>query len=135
MYTGWRNFFENTAAVQFDHRVLALTTLASVGALWAYGTRLPLPSQSRVLLHALLGAASAQVALGIATLLTYVPVTLGSAHQAGALTLFSVALALVHSLRAVPHVSPVGAAVQFLTPAALAAAAAAFGSGAVGLPV
>lgn len=121
--------------MQFDHRVLALTTLASVGALWAYGTRLPLPSRSRLLLHALLGTASAQVALGIATLLTYVPVTLGSAHQAGALTLFSVALALVHSLRAVPHVSPLGAAVQFFTPAALAVAAGALGSGDVGIPV
>ena len=40
-----------------------------------------------------------QVALGITTLLTYVPVSLGSAHQAGALTLFSVALALMHTLR------------------------------------
>ena len=40
-----------------------------------------------------------QVALGITTLLTYVPVSLGSAHQAGALTLFSVVLALMHSLR------------------------------------
>ena len=32
---GWRNFFENTAAVQFDHRVLAVTTLAAVTAVWA----------------------------------------------------------------------------------------------------
>lgn len=31
---GWRNFFENTAAVQFDHRVLAITTLVAVTGLW-----------------------------------------------------------------------------------------------------
>lgn len=41
----------------------------------------------------------AQVTLGISTLLTYVPVSLGSAHQAGALTLFTVMLMLLHSLR------------------------------------
>ena len=27
----WRNFVENTATVQFDHRVLAMTTLAGMG--------------------------------------------------------------------------------------------------------
>lgn len=37
--------------------------------------------------------------LGISTLLTYVPVSLGAAHQAGALTLFTVVLGLLHSLR------------------------------------
>lgn len=43
-----------------------------------------------------------QVTLGITTLMTYVPASLGSAHQAGALTLFSVVLALMHSLRKDP---------------------------------
>jgi cytochrome c oxidase assembly protein subunit 15 len=40
-----------------------------------------------------------QVTLGISTLLTYVPASLGAAHQAGALTLFTIVLALMHSLR------------------------------------
>jgi cytochrome c oxidase assembly protein subunit 15 len=40
-----------------------------------------------------------QVTLGISTLLMYVPASLGSAHQAGALTLFTIVLSLVHSLR------------------------------------
>jgi heme A synthase len=40
-----------------------------------------------------------QVTLGITTLLTYVPVSLGAAHQAGALALFTGMLTLVHSLR------------------------------------
>lgn len=43
-----------------------------------------------------------QVALGITTLMTHVPASLGSAHQAGALTLFSLVLALIHSLRRGP---------------------------------
>jgi Cytochrome oxidase assembly protein len=40
-----------------------------------------------------------QVTLGISTLVMYVPVSLGAAHQAGALTLFTVVLGLLHSLR------------------------------------
>lgn len=31
----WRNFVENTATVQFQHRVLALSTLASITAMYA----------------------------------------------------------------------------------------------------
>lgn len=40
-----------------------------------------------------------QVTLGITTLLTHVPVSLGSAHQAGALALFTGVLTLLHSVR------------------------------------
>lgn len=97
--SNWRNMFENTAAVQLHHRVLALSTLAAVAGLWYKGTqRSPnLPPYPRLLLHMLMGVAAAQVALGIATLLLYVPVELGSAHQAGALTLFTVLLGLLHA--------------------------------------
>ena len=57
-----------------------------------------------------------QVTLGITTLLTYVPASLGAAHQATALTLFSVALALLHTLRRSPKApSP---ALRFAMPAA-----------------
>jgi cytochrome c oxidase assembly protein subunit 15 len=31
---GWRNIFENTATVQWDHRLLAYTSLASVAAVF-----------------------------------------------------------------------------------------------------
>lgn len=41
-----------------------------------------------------------QVALGIATLWSYVRPELGASHQASALALFTVALALLHSLQA-----------------------------------
>jgi cytochrome c oxidase assembly protein subunit 15 len=40
-----------------------------------------------------------QVSLGIATLVYFVPVPLAATHQAGSLTLLSVALFLMHSLR------------------------------------
>ncbi|KAL2630335.1 hypothetical protein R1flu_015021 [Riccia fluitans] len=94
-----RNFFENTATVQMDHRILALTTLSSIGLLWLAARRLPLNPAVKTLLDATLGMAALQVTLGISTLLMYVPVSLGSAHQAGALTLFTVVLALLHTLR------------------------------------
>ena len=96
----WRNAFENTASVQFHHRCLALTTLLGSMALWKYGTALSsLPRAPRLLLHALALGTGCQVALGVTTLLTHVPVSLGSAHQAGALSLFTISLALIHCLR------------------------------------
>jgi len=94
----WRNFFENVATVQFDHRVLATTVLLSIVALWLTGRRLPLPAQVRFGLHLLLAAGLLQVSLGISTLLLRVPIALASAHQAGDLLLFSTALFLYHRM-------------------------------------
>jgi cytochrome c oxidase assembly protein subunit 15 len=45
------------------------------------------------------GVAWVQAVLGIVTLVTVVPVSLGSLHQAGALTLWSFALYAQHALR------------------------------------
>ncbi|KAL1520337.1 hypothetical protein AB1Y20_021927 [Prymnesium parvum] len=98
----YRNFFESVPSVQLHHRALALTTLASVTAFWASVQRTPLPAQLRLATDALLVVAWSQVGLGVATLLNAVPVHLGSAHQAGALTLFSLVLFTLHSCR-VPH--------------------------------
>ncbi|GMH40197.1 hypothetical protein BSKO_08101 [Bryopsis sp. KO-2023] len=96
---GLRNFFENTAAVQFNHRVLAITTLGATTALWLSSLRIPMHSTTRLLIHSVMGMTVAQVSLGVATLLNCVPVSLGSAHQAGALTLFTLLLAALHSVR------------------------------------
>eukprot|EP00892_Ulva_mutabilis_P006279 jgi/Ulvmu1/4022/UM189_0006.1 len=122
---GWRNVFENTAAVQLHHRALALTTLASVAAFYASARPLALPRGARALVTALPLLAAAQVTLGVTTLLTYVPVELGSAHQAGALVLMSVAVALLHALRRQPHAA---AAYGWVTPAAAATVSAVAGA-------
>jgi len=108
----WRNFFESTAAVQFNHRLLAMTTLTAVAALWATARNLVLPRKARVLVHALAGVTAIQVGLGITALLTYVPVALGSAHQATALLLFTKVLALLHTVRK----GPSGAGVLAMVP-------------------
>jgi heme a synthase len=98
-----RNWFENIAAIQFDHRLLALTTAAAVLLFWAAGLRRPLPSSARIALWALLAAAAAQVALGIATLLLVVPIPLAVTHQAGAVLLLTAAITLRHTLRPAPE--------------------------------
>jgi len=94
-----RNWFENVAAVQFDHRVLAETTVCVVIVLWLAGRRPPLPHPARMALHVLLAAALLQLSLGISTLLLVVPIPLAAAHQAGAVLLLTAAIALRHALR------------------------------------
>ncbi|KAK4803775.1 hypothetical protein SAY86_003592 [Trapa natans] len=94
-----RNFFENTSLVQFDHRVLATATLVSIGALWWSTRRLDVHPAVRSLLGSIVGMAAVQVTIGITTLLLYVPTSLGTAHQAGALTLLSLMLLLNHTVR------------------------------------
>ena len=96
-----RNVFEDSASVQFNHRVLGITTTAAVTT-FAYSSRhilriLPLPA--RLASYALLGIVYTQASLGIATLLTFVPVHTAATHQAGSITLLSAALWLLQELR------------------------------------
>lgn len=93
----WRNFFENIATVQFDHRLLATLVLIGGIALWLAARRLP--GALRLRAHLLLAMIGVQIGLGISTLLLHVPVGLASAHQAGALVLLTLTLYLLHGLR------------------------------------
>lgn len=88
----WINFFENPAAVQFNHRIIAMLTFASIVWLLVRAMRATdIAPRTRLAIHSLAGMAAIQVALGISTLLAQVPVTLGAAHQGGAaLTLAAV---------------------------------------------
>ena len=95
----WRNFFDNMATVQFEHRVLAITTFVLIVAYWARLRKADLPARIRRGVNALLHTAVLQVALGIATLLLVVPISLAASHQAVAMLLFTVALYLCHALR------------------------------------
>jgi cytochrome c oxidase assembly protein subunit 15 len=94
----WRNFFENIATVQFDHRLLATLVLAGCASFWLAARRQPLPASARIGVHALLAAALLQVTLGISTLLLHVPIPLAATHQAGALLLLTVILFVNHRL-------------------------------------
>lgn len=108
-----RNFAENTATVQFDHRTLAYTSLAATLLLVTQARRMPharsilargLPygNGSMALsapVLALCGLTLGQVTLGVTALMHYVPVHLGVLHQAGALSVWTGAFWLLHALK------------------------------------
>lgn len=98
----WRNLVDNMATVQFDHRILAISTFLLVLAYWFRARQVILPGRVAKGVSALMHAAVLQVALGIATVLLVVPVALAAAHQAVAMLLFTIALYLCHGLRRVP---------------------------------
>jgi cytochrome c oxidase assembly protein subunit 15 len=92
----WRNLFENPAAVQFNHRLLATTTF--VLALWVwFAARRSVNARLVRASSLVLFAALVQVSLGITTLLMSVPVLLGVAHQAGAVALLTASLLALHA--------------------------------------
>jgi cytochrome c oxidase assembly protein subunit 15 len=93
------NFFNNMATVQFDHRLIAWLLAVAVPWLWYEAGRAGLPARARLLTHLLLAALAVQIALGITTLLLAVPAPLAAAHQAGALLVFTAAIAVNHALR------------------------------------
>jgi heme a synthase len=95
------NWFENVAAVQFDHRVLAVMTASAVFLAWVAGWRAVLTRQARAALHVLFAVSVLQVALGVTTLVFAVPVPLAAAHQAGAVLLLTAAIVFRHTLRRV----------------------------------
>lgn len=95
----WRNVFDNLTTVQFDHRLLAITTFVLIVVYWFRARQVDLPPRARRGTNALLHTAVLQVILGISTLLLAVPVWLAAGHQAVAMLLFTVALYLRHSLR------------------------------------
>lgn len=62
-----------------------------------------------------------QFAAGVYTLLQYVPVSLGSLHQANALNLFTAVLALLHACRPPAPAAAAAALAPYVTPAAAVA--------------
>lgn len=88
----WLNAFENVTAVQFNHRVLGVTTATAAIVLWASSRRSSNDDRPPRPLDGLAVAAVLQLSLGIATLLMAVPVVVGVMHQGGALLLLSAAL-------------------------------------------
>lgn len=91
----WRNWFENPASAQFDHRVLAETTWLVIVLLWALA-RGATTGGARRALDVLAAVATIQAALGIATLLSVVALPIAVAHQACAVLLVTAALYARH---------------------------------------
>ncbi len=86
------NLFENPLTVQFNHRMLGYAVvLAALAQLaWLALRRTPQALLGSALTLALL--ALLQAVIGVWTLLLAVPISLGLAHQAGAIAVFAAAL-------------------------------------------
>jgi len=94
-----RNITENTAMVQFNHRILGTATAVGALALFSMGKGHLLTPQARKGLWAIGLASTGQMTLGIVTLLNYVPISLAAAHQLGAVVVMTSGLYVCHSLR------------------------------------
>ncbi|HKH02263.1 MAG TPA: COX15/CtaA family protein [Bradyrhizobium sp.] len=96
----WRNLFENTLTVQFEHRMIAyaLFVLALVHAIDAVRSRAGAPAVTGALWLA--AAVTLQAVLGIVTLLNQVPIGLGLAHQAVAIAVLTLAVVQAERLSA-----------------------------------
>lgn len=94
-----RNAIETPAAVQYVHRVLALTLVGclTLFGLWSRLGRLPAAARRPLAMAALW--VWGQAALGIATLLLTVPVPLAALHQMGAVVLFALLIWALHGVR------------------------------------
>jgi len=94
----WINFFENTAAVQFTHRILAVGTVILIFLFWILTYLTSLTKAARRAIDILALTALCQLILGIFTLLSGVPLTLGIFHQIGALGLITAALWVLYQI-------------------------------------
>ncbi|KAK7930843.1 hypothetical protein WMY93_007238 [Mugilogobius chulae] len=97
-----KNVFENPTTVQFDHRILGISTLAAITGLYLFSRKVMLPKRAKMAISLLTAMAYGQVALGISTLLLYVPTPLAATHQSGSLALLSLAIWVLAELRKVP---------------------------------
>jgi len=95
----WLNWFENQAAIQFNHRLLAVATFVVVATLWWRCRQASLNRTALVAVTVLMSLVCLQFALGILTLLTNVPIALAATHQAMAVLLFLSGLGTAFSLR------------------------------------
>lgn len=96
----WRNLFDNTLTVQFEHRMTAyaLFVLAVLHALDVIRSRAGAAAVNGALW--LVGAITLQATLGILTLVNQVPMDLALAHQAVAIAVLTLAVFQVERLAA-----------------------------------
>jgi cytochrome c oxidase assembly protein subunit 15 len=100
----WRNLFDNALTVQFEHRMVAysLFVLAILHAADAVRSRAGAVASGALWLAA---AVTLQAALGILTLLNQVPILLGLAHQAVAMSVLTLAVFQAERLASRPRLS------------------------------
>jgi len=92
MSPAWLSAFEDIATVQFNHRLLAMMTLAVVLWVFVWSIASGRPRAVKQAGGAIAIVAVCQVTLGIATLLSVVRIDLASLHQCGAVVLLTTVL-------------------------------------------
>lgn len=110
-----RNFYDNVALVQFDHRLLALTTLAAYTVVFMKARKpnvwTNLPEDAKRAMMLATAAVGGQVLMGITMLVNQVPTPLAMVHQGGAAVVLGSSLWVLHSLRFARSGGLMGAAV------------------------
>jgi cytochrome c oxidase assembly protein subunit 15 len=95
----WLNWFENPAAIQFNHRLLACGTFVVTAMLWWRCRNSRINRANHVAVTTLMAVACLQVSLGIVTLVTIVPIPLAATHQGVAVLLLLSAVATAFTLQ------------------------------------
>lgn len=99
-FTRWSSVLDDRATIQLVHRALGTTLAVAIAALAvATATRARAPRAVQRALGAVVAAVGLQFALGLATLLLFVPVSLAAAHQLGAVVLLLAVLRATHLAR------------------------------------
>ncbi len=98
MRPAWINAFENSATVQFDHRMIAY--VLAIAIVWHALRVMRSADDERMRQSAgwLVAALAAQIGLGVWTLLAHVPLELALAHQAMAMLVLAAAVWHRHTL-------------------------------------
>ena len=99
----WLNWFENPAAIQFNHRWLAVGTFVLAVIFWLRARSARLNRAALAAVTAMIAVACLQVALGISVLLTNVPLPLAAVHQAVAALFLISSVASAFFMRPRPH--------------------------------
>jgi cytochrome c oxidase assembly protein subunit 15 len=101
----WRNFVDNVATVQFQHRMMAYTILAlAIAQAVATWRATPQSRAARRTLH-FAGLVTLQAVLGIVTLLLAVPLWAGLVHQAFAMIVLLAGVRYLQALEAGKHLA------------------------------
>jgi cytochrome c oxidase assembly protein subunit 15 len=94
----WLNFFESHLTVQFDHRMVAYALTAFIGWHIYRIVQSGIGGAAARSAKWLGGALVLQIVLGITALMWAVPISLGAAHQLGAVALLAIAVTHLHIL-------------------------------------
>ena len=92
----WKDFIENSATIQFIHRTLGWLVLILTSFIFVKGRKVTNKLQKKSLMY-LFVMVLLQFVLGVMTLVMLVPISIASAHQAGAVVLLVLTLRALYS--------------------------------------